>query len=133
VVWNSDTLVANRCVFSGNVTAGGGLDAGGVLGAPPTDQRGVPRPQGMAVDIGAFEFQFPLLQIIGAKFQSSSQCWLQACGEPNQVYTLQTSANLVSWSVLTNFTTDSNGRCELVDSNAAAAGARFYRLCQATQ
>lgn len=31
------------------------LDAGTSVGAPVTDQRGVVRPQGSAVDIGAFE------------------------------------------------------------------------------
>jgi len=32
------------------------IDAGMSSGAPPADQRGVSRPQGAGVDIGAFEF-----------------------------------------------------------------------------
>jgi VCBS repeat-containing protein len=36
------------------------INAGTAAGAPTTDQRGLPRPSGSAVDIGAFEFQFPL-------------------------------------------------------------------------
>ena len=32
------------------------IDAGTAIGAPATDQRGVPRPQGAGVDIGAFEY-----------------------------------------------------------------------------
>lgn len=35
------------------------MDAGSLAGAPPADQRGVVRPQGPAVDIGAFEFEVP--------------------------------------------------------------------------
>jgi hypothetical protein len=31
------------------------LDAAGLIGCPASDQRGVPRPQGAACDIGAYE------------------------------------------------------------------------------
>jgi len=34
------------------------IDAGAAIGAPVTDQRGVPRPQGAGVDIGAFEYLY---------------------------------------------------------------------------
>lgn len=35
------------------------IDAGDTVAAPPTDQRGVPRPYGLAADIGAYEYNFP--------------------------------------------------------------------------
>ncbi|MDO8615592.1 MAG: right-handed parallel beta-helix repeat-containing protein [Dehalococcoidia bacterium] len=35
------------------------IDAGGNLGCPATDQRGVARPQGSACDIGAYEYESP--------------------------------------------------------------------------
>jgi hypothetical protein len=37
------------------------IDAGGHVAAPPTDQRGVPRPFGPAADIGAYELCYPVL------------------------------------------------------------------------
>jgi cysteine-rich repeat protein len=35
------------------------VDTGAAVGCPPADQRGVPRPQGMACDIGAYENNLP--------------------------------------------------------------------------
>jgi hypothetical protein len=32
------------------------IDTGNATGCPPTDQRGVTRPQGLACDIGAVEY-----------------------------------------------------------------------------
>jgi hypothetical protein len=39
------------------------IDAGSAVGAPPTDQRGFPRPSGVACDIGAYEWNPPSLTI----------------------------------------------------------------------
>jgi hypothetical protein len=41
------------------------VDAGDNTGCPPTDQRGVTRPQGPACDIGAFEAAQPEIYWIG--------------------------------------------------------------------
>ena len=79
------------------------------------------------MDIGAYEYQ-PPLRLTGARFLSSSTFWLQVSGTPNQAYTLQISTDLVTWDALRNITTDANGRCELIDSNVAGAGTRFYRV-----
>jgi hypothetical protein len=39
------------------------INAGTLMGAPPTDQRGILRPQGAAVDIGAYEYVPPTLTL----------------------------------------------------------------------
>jgi hypothetical protein len=103
------------------------IDAGAAVGTPATDQRGVVRPQGSGVDIGAYEYEF-VCKITDARFQSTSNFWLQACGLPNQAYTLQISTNLLNWSDVTNLTTDIYGVGECVDCDAGQWGPRFYRL-----
>jgi hypothetical protein len=53
------------------------LDAGDNTGAPATDQRGVARPQGTAVDIGAFELPPVSILLDGLHVyrRSCDQCW----------------------------------------------------------
>jgi predicted outer membrane repeat protein len=49
------------------------INAGTNTGCPATDQRGVPRPQGKACDIGAFEFVFPKSSGLGPAWNND---WL---------------------------------------------------------
>jgi hypothetical protein len=103
------------------------IDAGAAAGGAATDQRGLARPQGRGVDIGAYEYEF-ICKITGAGVQSISNFWLQASGLPNQAYTLEISTNLLNWSDLTNLTTDTYGVGEFVDRDASQHGLRYYRL-----
>jgi hypothetical protein len=93
---------------------------------PAIDQRGVARPQGVRADIGAFEFQFTIPRITSAKWQPGTGFWLQSCGLPGQLYKLQVSTDLVSWSDWADLLTGPDGVNEFTDSNLAAF--RFYRL-----
>jgi len=104
------------------------IDSGAAAGAPATDQRGVPRPQGSRVDMGAYEYQFTTACITGSRFLSSSHYWLQACGMPIQFYTLQTSTNLLNWSDVSTGLTGIDGVHEFIDANLGSCNARFYRL-----
>jgi hypothetical protein len=104
------------------------IDAGAALGAPNIDQRGIARPQGRGVDIGAYEFQFTVPQITAEKSQVPSSFWLQASGLPNRTYTVQVSTNLPLWFDVTDIITGSNGLGEFLDTNLNDSGARFYRL-----
>ena len=105
------------------------IDAGAAVGGPAVDQRGVARPQGRGVDIGAYEFQFP--QIVGAQFQSATCFGLCVCGPPNQSFAMQVSTNLLWWSDFGSYAENSNGVCEVSDSQTSGSRARFYRLTPA--
>ena len=104
------------------------IDAGSAVGAPATDQRGVPRPQGAGVDIGAFEYlSSPIFT--GATMLNATNRQLQLCGlSPNQTLTLQVSTNLLNWWDVTNFMAGANGVFRCVDPTCTGGPARFYRL-----
>ena len=104
------------------------IDAGKSAGAPATDQRGVTRPQGPGVDIGAFEYQYVPV-FTGAKFQSATNFWLQLFGLlPGHAFTLQTSTNLLDWMDATNFVAGDSGGWEFIDHCPNQCATRFYRL-----
>ena len=104
------------------------IDAGSTLGAPATDQRGIARPQGPGVDIGAFEYQYiPVFE--SAAILNPMNCQLQIAGLWNhQSYTLQVSSNLLDWAGITNGVSGTNGVLLLVDPVPADWPMRFYRL-----
>ncbi len=107
------------------------LDAGTAIGVPPTDQRGVARPQGAGVDIGAFEYQYTVPAISSALFQGAD-FWLRCCGLPGSAYTVQVSTNLLNWSDLGGFISDTNGFFDYLDAAQINCAERFYRLRYAT-
>ena len=108
------------------------IDAGSAVGAPATDQRGVPRPQGAGVDIGAFEYLVSPV-FTGMTVQSATNCQVQLSGlTPNPTLTLQVSTNLLNWRDVTNFMASSNGVFQCVDPIPGDTQARFYRLKSGT-
>lgn len=110
------------------------IDAGdSTRGYVPTeDQRGVPRPQGVAVDIGAFEYQFT--DAIFARIaRDGSMLHFQASTPPLKTYTVQYSTNLLFWHdnfVLPPLTATSNGVVDFyVNEYSLAANPKlFFRL-----
>jgi hypothetical protein len=103
------------------------IDAGSAVHAPATDQRGIVRPQGPGVDIGAFEFQYiPFFS--GIAIKNATNCQLQMAGLlPNQSFTVQASSNLLNWLPITNFVAGTNGLFQMV-APAGSGRARFYRV-----
>ena len=114
------------------LTGSPAIDAGSAVGAPATDQRGVPRPQGSCVDIGAFECLVSPI-FMGETIQSAINCQMQLSGmTPNPTLTLQISTNLLNWWDATNFTAGANGVFQCVDPIPGDARLRFYRLKSGT-
>jgi hypothetical protein len=102
------------------------LDGGRTFGAPVTDQRGTARPQGAAVDIGAFEFVSILPQLIGTTLNNDGFQYVLN-GVAGNSFVLQVSSNLVNWSAISTNTIPSNGATNLIDPIALNASRRFYR------
>jgi alpha-tubulin suppressor-like RCC1 family protein len=73
------------------------IDAADTASAPPTDQRGVPRPVGPAADIGAFEYQPPWPPTLWASLSSQGGLDLQVLGPAGRSFRLLASATLTNW------------------------------------
>lgn len=87
----------------------------------PTDQRGMPRPQGSSPDIGALEAAVLSLH------RRADGNWSVTQGAPfAAVCTLRASTNLVDWSDLQTLAGDENGQVEFVVPDAGI-GARYFR------
>jgi len=99
-------------------------------GFPPTDQRGVLRPQGRLADIGAFECLVaspgtsPTLAIT---FQPSSSVAITFAGLPGNSYFIEASQDLAQWTQIGTAAAGANGQFEFIDTNAEASRARYYR------
>jgi hypothetical protein len=104
------------------------IDAGTSDAAPGADQRGVPRPQGLAVDIGSFEFENTVPMVKAITLISSSNVCMRSWGMPGAAYTLESSSDLVHWFNVTNFNAGPNGLWEFVDNDIKNYPVRFFRV-----
>jgi len=84
----------------------------------------VPRPQGPGVDIGAFEYQYPVFTFV--QVQSKTNLLLKASVSPSTSYTLQASQDLISWNNIATLNSTSNGVLQV--TNLIAGPKRFFRL-----
>ena len=76
------------------------IDFGDGSGAPATDQRGYPRPNGSGVDIGAYEFYYPTQAVLVARLNmapAANGIGLNYTAFPINTYRLQASTNLLTW------------------------------------
>jgi hypothetical protein len=105
------------------------IDAGTAVGAPATDQRGVPRTQGTAPDIGAFEYLYTPV-FTGVTLQNTTNRQLQMSGfTPDQTLTLQASTNLLDWFDFTNIVGGANGAFQcFIPVSTPAPQHDFFRL-----
>jgi hypothetical protein len=100
------------------------IDAGDTAAAPPTDQRGVPRPFSLAADIGAFEF-WPTLR---ASRAASGGIDILASGISGQSCRLLASSNFMDWMVFATNQIGTNGTAVFYDTCPSDSTWRFYRL-----
>jgi hypothetical protein len=129
-IFTAGSLFVEPVLAGGTVTSctESSLRAAMAGGAPATDQRGIARPQGPGVDIGAFEYQY-IPVFAHANLQGATNCLLRMAGLlPNQTFTVQASSNLINWSTVTSFTAGTNGLFQLTDPMPGNWPARFYRL-----
>jgi hypothetical protein len=102
------------------------IDAGDSAAAPPTDQRGAPRPVGLAADIGAYEYGSPALLRVGRSGGTGLD--LLAFGTAGQSCRLLSSSNLSNWTPISTNQIGSDGTLLLHDNCAPGGSCRFYRL-----
>ena len=101
------------------------INAGTNIGVPLRDQRGIARPCGNEVDIGAYEYDTLLFTDISRV--NSTNIRLRVEGPPSSVCTIQASSNFLDWA---NVSASSNGPVgvwEFVDHDAGNHASRFYR------
>ena len=102
------------------------IDAGGNLAAPPTDQRGFPKPFGPAADIGAYELCYPAMLRISVP--QAGAISIQAYGTSGQACRLLASTNLSSWAPLATNQIGGDGTILFNVNYAPGNACRFYRL-----
>jgi hypothetical protein len=108
------------------LTGSPAIDAGDPVGAPSEDQRGVPRPQGAGVDIGAFEYLSPNATFTRIIVLSKTNLLLITFVAPSRSYFVQASPDLASWNNIATLTAPPNG--VLLYTNPITAPRRFFRL-----
>src|SRR5262249_19069675 len=100
------------------------IDAGNSFSAPATDQRCVPRPFGLAADIGAFEF-WPTLQV---SISGVNTLDILASGTSGQTCRLLRSANPPNGAPIPTTQIGPNGTALFHDPRPSGNACRFYRL-----
>ncbi len=107
--------------LAGSFAIGYGTSAG----APKTDQRGVPRPQNGAYDIGAVQVVTGSPFVNGAAMVKGSGFSLNTIFDTTNSYRIQASTNLTTWIDIS--TNASGGGIQFTDSAARNLNRRFYR------
>jgi hypothetical protein len=103
------------------------IDAGNTALAPATDQRGYPRPAGLAADIGAFEFG-SVMPMLAVSRSGATTLNLLATGNSNQPCRLLVSSNLSDWTPIATNQIGGDGTFLFHDNCASGGACRFYRL-----
>jgi hypothetical protein len=103
------------------------IDAGDASPAPLTDQRGFPRPAGLAADIGAFEYG-SVMPTIAVTRSGTNGLNILATGNANQSCRLLWSPDLSSWVPLATNQIGGDGTILFYDDCTPGRACRFYRL-----
>ena len=100
------------------------IDAGKSDAAPTVDQRGFPRPLGLASDIGAYEYGLPVL--LQASLSANGRINISVLAPPGQVCWLLRSADLSGWHPIATNQVDAGGTALFHDATIDVP-CRFYR------
>jgi len=101
------------------------IDAADSSFCPPTDQRGAPRPSGLACDIGAYE----LIGVSGMARLPGGTMRLAFLTPTNQIYSVLATTNLSSRETIGLLPpSGSNGAYDFYDTNSVGFSRRFYRI-----
>ena len=103
------------------------IDAGNDAVAPPTDQRGYPRPAGLTADIGAFEYG-AMIPFLAISRSGESGVDILAHGNALRSCRLLTSIDLVNWAPIATNEISSDGTALFYDTCHPGSACRFYRL-----
>jgi hypothetical protein len=102
------------------------INAGDSLSCPPTDQRGVSRPQLGHCDIGAFELPDGFY-ILALQDAGPDSFHLRGLGIPNRSYRVEFSGNLSNWMDAASGFTGPDGLFS-VEVDRGLQQQRFYRI-----
>ena len=102
------------------------INAGDSLSCPPTDQRGIIRPQLGECDIGAYELPDGFY-ILALQDTGPDTFLLNGLGIPNQSYRVEFSGNLTNWMDAASGFTGPDGRVS-VEVDRGLQPRRFYRI-----
>ena len=103
------------------------IDAGNTSFAPATDQRGFPRPAGLAADLGAFEYG-SVMPTITVSRSGATGLNILASGNAGRPCRLLSSTDLSNWVPLATNQIGSDGTVLCYDNCAPGSAYRFYRL-----
>lgn len=105
------------------------VDFGSAGGAPTTDQRGLARPMGLGVDIGAYELSGRLTPPqLSFSAQGSSSRALSFPAQANVFYLLESSDSLQAWEVLEVLGPFSQSTNVAYSIPVASQGCKFFRV-----
>ena len=102
------------------------VDAGTLLGAPASDQRGVARPQGAGVDIGAYELR-PL--VLTALTRIGPNLAISFATEFGPKYRVERTDSLApaNWTTVADNVPGTGSIVQVTDPGGATQPQRFYR------
>jgi hypothetical protein len=103
------------------------IDAGNTTLAPATDQRGFPRPAGVAADIGAFEYG-SVMPTLAISRSGATGLSILGSGNAGQSCRLLMSMDLASWVPIATNQFGTAGTVLFSDTYAPGQACRFYRL-----
>jgi len=103
------------------------IDAGNTAVAPTDDQRGFPRPAGLAADLGAFEYG-SVMPALAVSRSGPAGLNIVGTGNAGQTCRLLSSPDLLNWVPIATNQIGTDGTILFNDTCAPGGACRFYRL-----